>query len=276
MARPGAKSKTTSVRRPDVPPDYARDVLQQTLTILVQTGHSPRDLTRMFRDLSQTLAEPDRPFDPEAIPYITGLSHIVAHWYSDPAFRGADGRPLKIPLRGRGPNLSNLIRRLFPHQEVAQIVRSLVRANAVQRRGRHFVPTDRYVGLTRDLVSVHVHGLSALAGMLRTVQHNIASQDPNSTLLERSAMNPYIPVRALPEIHRRIKREVTALLWKLDGYLRSWEVEPGTEATTHLGVGAYAYEDPLVSTDPQDKAHRKRRTSRRPPRSEARRPRRSR
>ena len=264
MARPGVKSRSTGIRSHDAVQDYARDVLQQTLTILVQTGHSPRDLTRMFHSLSHTLAEPDRPFDPGAIPYVTGLSHIVAHWYSDPAFRGPDGRPLKIPLRGRGPNLAKLVRRLFPHQDVSEVAQSLVRANAVQRRGRHFTPTDRFVELTRDLSSVHVHGLMSLAGMLRTVQHNIASRDASNTLLERSAMNPYIPVRALPEIHRRIKREVTALLWKLDGYLRSWEVEPGTEATTHVGVGAYAYEDPLVSNGAPRKGHRPHRMIRRP------------
>ena len=49
------------------------------------------------------------------------------------------------------------------------------------------------------------------------------------------------------EIHRRIKREVTALLWKLDGYLRSWEVEPGSERTTRVAVGAYASEDPIIT-----------------------------
>jgi hypothetical protein len=264
VARPGIKGRSADVRSRDAIQDYARDVLQQTLTILVQTGHSPRDLTRMFHSLSHTLAEPDRPFDPGAIPYVTGLSHIVAHWYSDPAFRGPDGRPLKIPLRGRGPNLAKLVRRLFPHQDVSEVAQSLVRANAVQRRGRHFTPTDRFVELTRDLSSVHVHGLMSLAGMLRTVQHNIASRDANNTLLERSAMNPYIPVRALPEIHRRIKREVTALLWKLDGYLRSWEVEPGTEATTHVGVGAYAYEDPFVSDGARRMGRRPQRITRRP------------
>jgi hypothetical protein len=267
MARPGVKRRSTGIRSNDAVQDYARDVLQQTLTILVQTGHSPRDLTRMFRSLSRTLAEPERPFDPGAIPFVTGLSHIVAHWYSDPAFRGADGRPLKIPLRGRGPNLAKLIRRLFPSQDVSQVARSLVCANAVQRHGRHFAPTDRFVELTRDLSSVHVHGLMSLAGMLRTVQHNIASQDASKT-------NPYIPVRALPEIHRRIKREVTALLWKLDGYLRSWEVEPGTEATTHVGVGAYAYEDPLVSNGARRKGGRAHRVMRPPAPRKARRARR--
>jgi hypothetical protein len=247
MPRPGAKARVTGFKGKDSVRDYAQDVLKQALTILVQTGHSPKDLTRMVRALCSTLAEPDRPFDPGVIPYVAGLPHIVAHWYSDPAFRGPDGQPLRIPLRGRGPTLAGLIRRLFPHQDVTRVAASLLRANAIQRRGRLYGPTDRYVALTRDLPSVHVHGLMSVAGMLRTVRHNIASGDPSATLLERSAKNPYIPVRALPEIHRRIKREMSALLWKLDGYLRSWEVEPGTEQTTHVGVGAYAYEDPIVT-----------------------------
>jgi hypothetical protein len=247
MPRPGQNKRITGSQSIPVVQDYAQGVLKQILSILVQTGHSPKDLARMVRNLCRTLAEPERPFDPSVIPYVAGLTHIVAHWYSDPGFRGPDGQPLKIPLRGRGPNLANLIRRLFPYQDVSRVTQSLLRANAIQRRGRLYVPTARYVAFTRDLQSVHVHGLMSIAGMLRTVQHNIASEDPSRTLLEGSATNPYIPVRALPEIHRRIRREVTALLWKLDGYLRSWEVEPGTEATTHVGVGAYVYEDPIVS-----------------------------
>ena len=247
MPQPGARGRATGFHSTAAVQDYAQDVLKQALTILVQTGHSPKDLTRMFRKLCRTLAEPERPFDPGVVPYVTGLTHIIAHWYSDPGFRGRDGQPLRIPLRGRGPSLANLIKRLFPHQDVRAVTHSLLRANAIQRRGRLYAPTGRSVMFTRDLPSVHIHGLTALAGMLRTVQYNIASGDPADTLLERSAMNPHIPVRALPQIHQRIKREVTALLWKLDGYLRSWEVEPGSETTTHVGVGAYAYEDPIVT-----------------------------
>jgi hypothetical protein len=83
--------------------------------------------------------------------------------------------------------------------------------------------------------------------MLSTVQHNLSCADMRSKLLERVSTNLYVPVRALPEIHRRLKREITAVLWKLDGYLRSWEVKPGSEPTTSLGVGGYAYEDPLIT-----------------------------
>src|SRR5204863_8999509 len=95
---------------------------------------------------------------------------------------------------------------------------------------------------------LHIHALTSLVGMLRTVKHNISyAHDEQARLLERAAASPCVPIRALPEIHRRVKRDMTALLWKLDGYLRSWEVKPGSEPTTHMGVGAYVYEDPSIT-----------------------------
>jgi hypothetical protein len=151
-------------------------------------------------------------------------------------------------FQGSGPCLAKLIRRVFPRQDLKVIVGSLARAGALRRQGRIYCPTGRDLFLARDVSSGHVHALRSLVGMLRTVQHNIScADDERSRLLERAAASPYVPIRALPEIHRRIKRDMTALLWKLDGYLRSWEVTPGSEPTTHIGVGAYAYEDPIVT-----------------------------
>jgi hypothetical protein len=236
-----------SAPEPATSRSYAQEVLSESATILVKTGHSPKELVRAFRQICRALDEPPRPFDPGAIPYVVGLSHIVAHWYSDPAYRDRRGQPLRVSLRGKGPCLAKLIRRVLPRHGVEAVADSLVRIGAVQRHARLYAPTDRFIALAQDVSSVHVHGLTSLVGMLRTVQHNISCADKHCRLLERAAANLYIPVRALPEIHRRIKRDMTALLWKLDGYLRRWEVEPGTEPTTRVGVGAYAYEDPIIT-----------------------------
>lgn len=245
----GARGKSSLLgARPLPSRSYAEEVLSESATILVKTGHSPKELMQTFRQICRSLAEPPRPFDPGAIAYVVGLAHVVAHWYSNPAFRDSIGQPLRLPLQGRGPCLAKLIRRVFPRQDVRAVAGSLARAGAVTRQGRLYCPTGRYVSLTRDVPSVHIHALTSLVGMLRTVQHNIScADDEHSRLLERAAASPCVPIRALPEIHRRIKRDVTALLWKLDGYLRSWEVKPGSEPTTHVGVGAYAYEDPIIT-----------------------------
>jgi hypothetical protein len=245
MPRTRSRAKAGLLTEPVKSRSYAQEVLSKSAIILVKTGHSPKELARTFRQICRTLEEPPHPFDPDAIPYLVGLSHIVAHWYSDPGYRDRRGEPLRVSLRGSGPCLANLIRRVFPRQDIEAVANALVRAGALQRRGRWYVPADRYVALTQDVSSVH--GLASIVGMLRTVQHNISCADKQCRLLERAAGNLYIPVRALPEIHRRLKRDMTALLWKLDGYLRSWEVEPGSEPTTRIGIGAYAYEDPIIT-----------------------------
>jgi len=241
------RAKTPLPRGPLPYRSYAQEVLTESAAILVKTGHSPKELEHTFREICRALGEPSQPFDPGSVPYVVGLSHIVAHWYTDPAFRDGSDQPLRLPLQARGPCLAKLIRRVLPREQVETVAESLMRTGAVKRHGRLYAPTDRFVELTQDLSTVHVHGLTSLVGMLRTVQHNISCGDENLRLLERAATNPYVPIRALPEIHRRIKREVTALLWKLDGYLRSWEVEPDSEPTTRVGIGAYAYEDPIIT-----------------------------
>lgn len=240
-------------RKPPVPSaellsrSYAHEVLTECAAILVKTGHSPTQLERIFREACRKQKEPPHPFDPSSMPYVAGLSHVVAHWYTDPAFLDSSDQPLRLPLRGRGPCLAKLIRRVLPHERVEAVTDSLMRTGVVRRRGRLYAPKNRFVEYTQDLSAVHVHGLNSLVGMLRTLQHNISCGDENLRLLERAATNLYVPVRALPEIHRRIKREATALLWKLAGYLRSWEVAPGSEPTTRVGVGAYVYEDPRIT-----------------------------
>jgi Family of unknown function (DUF6502) len=245
MARRGAP-RTVRLAGAEKPRAYAQEVLRECATILVKTGHSPKELERTFRQVCRTLEEPFRPFDPRRVPFVTGLSHVVAHWYTDPAFLDRRNQPMPLPLRARGACLAQLIRRVLPRQNIEAVVEALVRTGALQRRGRLYAPTDRFIAYT-DLSSAHVHRLTSLVGMLSTVQHNLSCADERSKLLERVSTNLYVPIRALPEIHRRLKREVTALLWKLDGYLRSWEVKPDSEPTTSLGVGGYAYEDPLIT-----------------------------
>jgi hypothetical protein len=174
-------------------------------------------------------------------------THIIAHWYADPSFRDPTGKPLLLPLQGSGPTLATLIRRVFPTQSLERVVQSLLATGAVVQRGGLFSPFERWVALNRDAPSVHLNTLVSVSGMLRTVRHNIATTSSNDTLLERSAKNPCIPVRLLPEIHTYFKRELTRILWRFDGYLRSHEVEPGSEPTTQVGLGFYVFEDPLVT-----------------------------
>src|SRR6202030_131693 len=68
------------------PRAYAHEVLSGCATILVKTGHSPKSLEQAFQQICRTLTEPIRAFDPSKVPFVAGFPHVVAHWYTDPAF----------------------------------------------------------------------------------------------------------------------------------------------------------------------------------------------
>ena len=242
--RPRTMSSRSAIRKNN---SYAHAVLAESAHILVRTGHSPKQLLEEFREICSAIPEPSRVFDPRCVPYVEALPHILAHWFTDPAYVDAQGKPIPLRLRSRGPCLAALIHHVLPNHESDYVADSLVKTGAVRRRGRLYTPVDRYVSFIKHAPIAQMHGLASLARLLGTLQHNADCHEDSAMLLERSVKNPHIPISALAGVHRRIKRDVDALLWKLDGYLRRMEVEPGSEPTTSVGVSAYAFEDPKVT-----------------------------
>jgi hypothetical protein len=72
---------------------YSHAVLTESANILVKAGHSPKDLVEEFQRICSAIPEPSHPFDPHCILYVEGLPHIVAHWFSDPAYVDESGKP---------------------------------------------------------------------------------------------------------------------------------------------------------------------------------------
>ena len=242
--RPRTMSRRSAIRKK---PSYSHAVLSESAQILVNTGHSPKQLLEEFREICGAIPEPSRVFDPRCVPYVEGLPHILAHWFTDPAYVDTQGKPIALRLRSRGPCLAALIHHVLPNHESDYVADSLLKTGAVRRRAGLYTPVDRYIPFVNHSPIAQMHGLASLARLLGTLQHNAASQEESARLFERSVKNPHIPISALPVIHRRIKRDVDALLWKLDGYLRRREVKPGSEPTTSVGVSAYAFEDPKAN-----------------------------
>jgi hypothetical protein len=53
-------------------------------------------------------------------------------------------------------------------------------------------------------------------------------------------------VSALPAFHRRLKAQATDFLWNVDGDMRRRENGAAGGARTRLGVGVFAFEEPLA------------------------------
>jgi hypothetical protein len=210
--------------------------------ILVDTGHSPRRLSREFSEICSRLKEPKHPNDAGQLTYLWDLPHVVAHWHSDPRYIDSRGSPVPLPLRARGPSLSDLVRRVLPGEDPATVAKSLVKLQGVKRRGALYVPTGRY--LTYPDVSARIHGFTALLGMMRTVGHNVSKRRGGPPLLERTALNPSFPANRVEIFNRELTKEADRYLWHVDEKMRIAEKTHRGGSRVRLGVGIFTFQEP--------------------------------
>jgi hypothetical protein len=223
--------------------DYSRETLTRLARVLVYSGHSPNVLVKLFRNICSQLKQPARRWDPTSLTYFVDLPQVVALWHSDPQYLDSLAVPLPLPFSGRGPSLSALIERVLPDEDPKAVAQTLSRVQAIRRRAGRYVPTERHVVYRRN--SARVHALSALLGMLRTVERNVAGPK-KAAILERAATNPNFPVSALPAFHRRLKSRAAEFLWDSYGDMRRRETPDARGPRTRLGVGVFAFEDPIL------------------------------
>lgn len=223
-----------------------RAFLEPLARILNVSGCHPRDLQREFVRICRDLPIPKRAWEPMRPGHLADLSHVIARWHADEQYVDADGRPVPLPLGGPEPSLKGLVSRVIPSINPAQAIQWLTELKGIRRQGKQFVPTDKYLAFNRLPVAAWAHGLAAVLGMLRTVEHNVAAA-PQRRLLERMAVNPRFPVRALPQFHRELKRQAGEIVWRFDSDMRRKEERLEGEPVTRLCIGLYAFEDPLVT-----------------------------
>jgi hypothetical protein len=244
-----------------------RAFLEPLARILNVSGCHPGELQREFARICRDLPPPKRAWEPMRPGYIADLSHVIARWHADQRYVDGDGRPVPLPLEGPAPSLKELISRVVPSIDPAQSVQWLMELKGIRRQGKLFLPTDKYLAFNRLPVAAWAHGLAAVLGMLRTVEHNV-SAPTQKRLLERMAINPRFPVRALPQFHRELKRQAAEILWRFDADMRREELRFQREPVTRLCIGLYAFEDPVVTGNGRSASRRestKRRSKRRAP-----------
>ena len=239
----GARARSRPRHRPQGEEvSYSREFLERLARILVGTGHSPRELSREFREICSRLKEPDTRWDPAQLTYLWDLPHVISFWHSDPQYIDSRGVPIPLSLRGRGASLCALIERVLPGENPNVVLRSLIKFKSIRRRGKFYVPRARH--FTYPTASGRVHGLTALLGMLRTVERNVAGGRKSTPILERTALNPRFPVSELPAFHRRLRAAAAEILWSLDGDMRRREAAHRGGPRVRLGVGIFAFEGP--------------------------------
>ena len=183
MSRRSSKTVDRGMPWAEVGP---RAFLEPLARILNISGCHPRDLQREFVRICRELPKPKRAWGPMRPSYLADLSHVIARWHADEQYVDADGRPLPLPLEGPEPSLKGLISRVLPGIDPEQPMQWLMRLEGIRRRGKRFLPTDKYLAFNRSPAASWAHGLTAVLGILSTVEHNISART-QSRLLERIA-----------------------------------------------------------------------------------------
>ena len=226
--------------------NYSQELLLLMARVLTLTGHSPRELASQFHAICRQLKEPKHPWDPSSSLIFSSAAHVMAHWHADPQYLDSRGAPLRLPLKGPGPSLVSLIERVLPDCDPQPVIEALRQVNGIRGQGGRYRPTGRQLAYQHQRVIAWLHGLTLLLGLLRTVEHNIAHPD-GQTLLERAATNPRFPVRYLSQMHQRFKDRAAPFIWQIDGDMRKYERPVDPADGVRLGLGIFAFEDPLTS-----------------------------
>jgi hypothetical protein len=243
MTRANATGKTAQLCSADHP--KTREILTSVVRILLMGGETPEALVRVFSEVCRTVPATKLPWAQTASPELD-YAHVISHWYGRPEYVDEDGRPCVLPLSGRGPSLTGLIRRVLPDAKPAVVLRSLEELGALRKEPGGYRPTALYVPFSQQQKDVIRWGLTIMRGVLHTIEHN-GSSEPAERIPGRAAINPRFPVSALAGFYDRLREQASEFLRKMDADMHRKEMTAADETTTELGVAILAFQDPLMT-----------------------------
>jgi len=223
------------------------EAMERFIRVLVRRGVSRRAVDRAFRrawsHVPQKIAEQDRRASRELI----DVGHVLTLWFGDPFYVDARGDPLRLPLRGPAPSLASLVQHVDPTLNVTQVLKCLIRADAVRRIGSRYAPRSRAVAFRGTGAPLHARNLRALLGLLRTLEHNIEPKDKVPAWFEYVAENPRFPVSAREPYDARLRQDAMTFLRNQDSRMLNHQrkTKPG-EPTVRMGVGVFRFEEEVL------------------------------
>lgn len=227
----------------------ARDSIERHTRILIHAGLSRADISRallkvaesVLKDKDTLRQELSTPARPPPRREVTLAPQVLAEWCTDPKYADAEGRPLKLPIRGRR-SVATLVRRINRSLDVERVLQQLVHTGTVERCARRYRVTRRWVYSRGSVTPSDFWGLRALDQTLRTIEHN-THYEIMAPWFHRIAERADVPARKLPEIDRLLERRGMAFLDWFDAYLHRCAAEKKAgEPTVWCGIGLQRYQ----------------------------------
>lgn len=175
------------------------------------------------------------------VPHNAG--HLLTLWFQTPALLDSKGYPRPLPLTGNTHSLESLAASIAGAESAVPVVRYLRRVKGIRETRAGWVPTSRKLLVDRDPAAAAWHGFHSIAGLLKTIDHNVKTRTSANRRFESRVFSGPISIAQKKQINRVARELGDEFLSRLDRVMRSTE-ETGlrTKGTCRVGVGAYFYE----------------------------------
>lgn len=201
--------------------------------VAILTGLTRREVRRL-----RNLLQED---NVEVFTRMNYATRVLAGWYQDEEFLGADGKPLPLPPTGDTGSFESLCGKYSGDVAATTMLKELKHVGAVAEDtgGTLIVKMRTYMPAMMDPERMLSSG-SVLEDMGYTIAYNLNRSDEDPGRFERRATNTRVPAKAVPDFREFIELEGQEFLERVDAWLSEHEINDGDETkTVRLGMGAY-------------------------------------
>ena len=184
-------------------------------------------------------------------------ARVLTGWVRDRDFCDAQGNPQALDGEGKG-SFAALVKRHSGDVPARAVLDELLNVGAVQRAddGRIELVTRAYVPQHGADDKLHILGTD-VADLIETIDHNLA-HGVTRPRFQRKVMYHGIPAASVAAFRTLSVRESQALLERLDAWLAEHDTpNPADQPDlprVRLGMGIYAFEEPLVAKPSNESA----------------------
>lgn len=212
--------------------------------VAVITGLTRIEVERLQREGAKTMTETTRQFNRAA--------KVLSAWEADPKYRGADGKPLLIPLDGPVPSIAALVLDYSGGATLRAVLDEVLDKGNVRfhEDRKRYELVDANFLVFNDMEAELAILATSTSDLIATFERNIRLQQSDRRLqayVEQSDM----PMSQIPLVRDYVKKKSNEFLEELDIFLLNLASNSGDSSEVpcpRVGVGMYFFQD-----DPQQR-----------------------
>jgi len=219
--------------------DLSTEILRLTARRIAEGGYSLDEALANFKafceEIPRSVGQHSRRC-PIAEP-----GQVLTLWYTKPEYLNKRARPIQLPLYGPAPSIEALVNEVHPLMTVSEALDYLDASHMLKRDGALFAPRSRFIRLPAKSAYQSALHLKALAGLLRTIDHNAQ----NERQWFQYVAEGLVPEHTLRSAVRDFRPSGMELLKYADDFIlrRAGDQKRKCRAVP-LSVGIYVYRGP--------------------------------